>query len=125
MSVFESSQDIVIRVRGLRNQFGTHVVHEDLDLDVYRGEILGVAGLIGRPMLRLAGASDSADVDRLQAETEDRFGRLPAAGKSLFDMGRLRVLAEQAGVKTIDLVEETEADGSRWGVRVELRFPER
>lgn len=34
----------VIRVRGLKNQFGTHVVHEDLDLDVYRGEILGVVG---------------------------------------------------------------------------------
>jgi phospholipid/cholesterol/gamma-HCH transport system ATP-binding protein len=28
----------------LRNQFGRHVVHEDLDLDVYRGEILGVVG---------------------------------------------------------------------------------
>jgi phospholipid/cholesterol/gamma-HCH transport system ATP-binding protein len=28
----------------LRNQFGTHVVHDNLDLDVYRGEILGVVG---------------------------------------------------------------------------------
>ncbi|MCK0150058.1 ABC transporter ATP-binding protein [Marivita sp. S6314] len=36
--------DTVISVRGLRNQFGTHVVHQDLDLDVYRGEILGVVG---------------------------------------------------------------------------------
>lgn len=34
----------VIRVRGVRTQFGTHVVHEDLDLDVRRGEILGVVG---------------------------------------------------------------------------------
>jgi len=34
----------VIRVRGLRNQFGPHVVHDGLDLDVYRGEILGVVG---------------------------------------------------------------------------------
>jgi phospholipid/cholesterol/gamma-HCH transport system ATP-binding protein len=34
----------VIRVRGLDNRFGTQVVHEDLDLDVYRGEILGVVG---------------------------------------------------------------------------------
>ncbi|MDO9596943.1 MAG: ATP-binding cassette domain-containing protein [Azoarcus sp.] len=34
----------VIEVRGLRNQFGTQVVHEDLDLDVRRGEILGVVG---------------------------------------------------------------------------------
>jgi phospholipid/cholesterol/gamma-HCH transport system ATP-binding protein len=36
--------DTVIEVRGLRTQFGTHVVHDDLDLDVYRGEILGVVG---------------------------------------------------------------------------------
>ena len=34
----------VIRVRGLRNQFGAQVVHEGLDLDVRRGEILGVVG---------------------------------------------------------------------------------
>lgn len=34
----------VIEVRGLRNQFGTQVVHDSLDLDVRRGEILGVVG---------------------------------------------------------------------------------
>ena len=34
----------VIKVRGLRNQFGTQIVHEHLDLDVRRGEILGVVG---------------------------------------------------------------------------------
>lgn len=37
-------REVIIRVRGLKNQFGSHVVHEDLDLDVYRGEILGVVG---------------------------------------------------------------------------------
>jgi phospholipid/cholesterol/gamma-HCH transport system ATP-binding protein len=37
-------RETVIEVRGLRNQFGTHVVHDNLDLDVYRGEILGVVG---------------------------------------------------------------------------------
>ena len=36
--------DAIIKVRGLCNQFGTHVVHQDLDLDVVRGEILGVVG---------------------------------------------------------------------------------
>jgi len=34
----------VIQVRGLGNQFGSQVVHEGLDLDVRRGEILGVVG---------------------------------------------------------------------------------
>ena len=34
----------VIEVRGLRSQFGSHVIHDNLDLDVRRGEILGVVG---------------------------------------------------------------------------------
>lgn len=33
-----------IRIRGLVNRFGSNVVHQDLDLDVYTGEILGVVG---------------------------------------------------------------------------------
>lgn len=39
-----TEREIVISLRGIRNQFGTQVVHEELDLDVYRGEILGVVG---------------------------------------------------------------------------------
>ena len=38
------SEEFPIRVRGLLNQFGEQVVHQDLDLDVRRGEILGVVG---------------------------------------------------------------------------------
>lgn len=34
----------IIRIRGLLNRFGRDVVHRDLDLDVQRGEILGVVG---------------------------------------------------------------------------------
>ena len=34
----------IIQVRGLKNSFGDQVVHENLDLDVRRGEILGVVG---------------------------------------------------------------------------------
>jgi phospholipid/cholesterol/gamma-HCH transport system ATP-binding protein len=39
-----SQPEPVVRVNGLRNQFGTTVVHQGLDLDVVRGEILGVVG---------------------------------------------------------------------------------
>jgi phospholipid/cholesterol/gamma-HCH transport system ATP-binding protein len=39
--------EAVIRVRGLTNRFGTTVVHEDLDIDVMRGEVLGVVGPSG------------------------------------------------------------------------------
>ncbi|MEX1198633.1 MAG: ATP-binding cassette domain-containing protein [Pseudohongiellaceae bacterium] len=38
------NRDVVISVRGLNNRFGDHVVHQDLDLDVRRGEIIGVVG---------------------------------------------------------------------------------
>lgn len=38
------SHDPIISVRGLRTSFGTHVVHDGLDLDVRRGEIIGVVG---------------------------------------------------------------------------------
>ena len=36
--------ETVIEVRGLKNAFGEQVVHEDLDISVRRGEIIGVVG---------------------------------------------------------------------------------
>jgi phospholipid/cholesterol/gamma-HCH transport system ATP-binding protein len=38
------AREALIQVRDLVNRFGAQVVHEHLDLDVYRGEILGVVG---------------------------------------------------------------------------------
>lgn len=40
----DHSEGPVIRVCGLCNRFGDQIVHENLDLDVYRGEIIGVVG---------------------------------------------------------------------------------
>ncbi|HEX4293055.1 MAG TPA: ABC transporter ATP-binding protein [Rhizomicrobium sp.] len=37
-------KEVVIRVRGLVNGFGNQLLHDHLDLDVYRGEVLGVVG---------------------------------------------------------------------------------
>jgi len=36
--------DIVIRVRDLVNQFGSQVIHDGVDLDVRRGEVIGIVG---------------------------------------------------------------------------------
>ena len=36
--------ETIIRVRNLVTRFGTHTVHDGLDLDVRRGEIIGVVG---------------------------------------------------------------------------------
>jgi len=39
-----TSDEIVIRVRGLVTRFGAQTVHDGLDLDVRRGEVMGVVG---------------------------------------------------------------------------------
>ena len=38
------TREAIIEVRDLSNRFGSQVVHEHLDFDLYRGEILGVVG---------------------------------------------------------------------------------
>jgi phospholipid/cholesterol/gamma-HCH transport system ATP-binding protein len=41
------AREAVIEVRGVVNRFGTTTVHDGVDLDVYRGEVLGVVGASG------------------------------------------------------------------------------
>jgi len=78
----------VISVRGLKTQFGDQVVHKDLDLDVVRGEILGVVGPSGcgksvlmRQIVGLdevqAGRIDilGENVSALSPELRDAFGK--------------------------------------------------
>jgi len=78
-------QELVVCVRGLRNAFGEQVVHEDLDLDVRRGEILGVVGGSGsgksvlmRSILGLrrpqAGTVDVLGTDALSQDRRVRLG---------------------------------------------------
>ena len=42
--ILPPGQKSVICIRGLRNAFGEQVIHDQLDLDVKKGEILGVVG---------------------------------------------------------------------------------
>ena len=44
MAAADEKREPIIRIRGLRNQFGTQVVHDNLDMDVYPGEIIGLVG---------------------------------------------------------------------------------
>ena len=37
-------RDVVLRLRGVRTQFGDHVIHDKLDFDQFRGEIVGLVG---------------------------------------------------------------------------------
>jgi transcription-repair coupling factor (superfamily II helicase) len=52
---------------------------------------------------RLSVARDAAEVDRLQTDMEDRWGHPPPAGRNLFDLARLRLSAERAGVTSVDV----------------------
>jgi phospholipid/cholesterol/gamma-HCH transport system ATP-binding protein len=42
-----NSREVVISVRGLKVGFGDHLVMDGLDLDLYRGEVLGFVGASG------------------------------------------------------------------------------
>jgi len=37
-------RDVVLKLRDVRTQFGDSVIHDKLDFDVYRGEIMGLVG---------------------------------------------------------------------------------
>ncbi len=66
-------REAVIRIRGLRNQFGSHVVHDGLDLDVRRGEVLGVVG--GSGMGKSVLLRTIVGLNRPAAGTIEVFGR--------------------------------------------------
>ena len=54
-----TDSDPIIAVRGLRNQFGDAIIHDDLDLDVRRGEILVAAHAVapaGKEYVNATGA---------------------------------------------------------------------
>ncbi|MBS0517479.1 MAG: ATP-binding cassette domain-containing protein [Proteobacteria bacterium] len=37
-------RDIVVKLRDVRTQFGDHVIHDKLDFDLFRGEVVGLVG---------------------------------------------------------------------------------
>jgi len=37
-------REVVLKLRGIRTQFGSQVVHNHLDFDVFRGEVVGLVG---------------------------------------------------------------------------------
>ncbi|MCV6585577.1 MAG: ABC transporter ATP-binding protein [Marinibacterium sp.] len=79
-----AQRETLIEVRGLVNRFGPQVVHDGLDLDVYRGEVLGVVGGSGtgksvllRTIVGLnqpaAGSIKVMGTDMLSAKRADRL----------------------------------------------------
>ena len=56
-----NGQERVIEARGICNRFGRQSVHENLDLDLYRGEILAVVSGSGSGSRCCCVASSACD----------------------------------------------------------------
>jgi phospholipid/cholesterol/gamma-HCH transport system ATP-binding protein len=68
----------IIEVRGLRNSFGEAVIHDGLDLDVRRGEILGVVGGSGTGksvLMRSIIGLQTPDAGEVHVFGEETIGR--------------------------------------------------
>ena len=72
----DAGDDVAIRVRGLVTRFGAQTVHDGLDLDVRRGEILGVVGPSGTGKSVLL--REIVGLDHPQAGTIEVFGSVLA-----------------------------------------------
>jgi phospholipid/cholesterol/gamma-HCH transport system ATP-binding protein len=79
------ADDIVIRVRGLVTRFGVQTVHDGIDLDVRRGEVLGVVGG--------SGSGKSVLLRSVIGLKRPEAGRVEVLGQ---DIGRLEEPARRA-----------------------------
>ena len=73
-----SEREVIIAVRDLRNQFGPQVIHDHLDLDIYRGEVLGIVGG--------SGTGTSVLLRSILGINKPRSGRIEIFGKARSDM---------------------------------------
>ena len=81
----------VIRVSGLHNQFGSTVVHHDLDLNVRRGEILAIVGG--------SGSGKSVLMRSILGLLRPSGGSIEVFGQKLDDASEAQhIMARRAGV---------------------------
>ena len=82
----DGRNDVVIRVRGLQNSFGEQIIHKDLDLDVKRGEILGVVGGSGTGksvLMRSIIGLQTPDAGEVEVLGENMIGRDDVEAKNI------------------------------------------
>ena len=81
-----SGSEPIITVCGLRNSFGDEVVHENLDLEVRRGEILGVVGGSGTGksvLMRSIIGLQTSDEGHIEVLGENMVGRNEDEAKNI------------------------------------------
>jgi phospholipid/cholesterol/gamma-HCH transport system ATP-binding protein len=88
----QKEKEAIIKVRGLVNAFGDKVVHDHVDLDLYRGEVLGVVGG--------SGAGKSVLLRTIIGLNKPREGTIEVFGKKT-------AFAESARMRPLEM---------RWGV---------
>jgi phospholipid/cholesterol/gamma-HCH transport system ATP-binding protein len=86
------SREVVIKVQGLVNAFGDKVIHDHIDLEVYRGEVLGVVGG--------SGAGKSVLLRTIIGLNKPKEGSVEVFGKktAFAESGRMRALEMRWGV---------------------------
>ncbi len=80
------AQEPIIKIRGLRNSFGEQLVHEGLNLDVRRGEILGVVGGSGTGksvLMRSVIGLQTPDDGQVEVLGENMLGRNDDEAKNI------------------------------------------
>ena len=83
----DKTDDIVIRVRGLVTRFGTQTIHDGIDLDVRRGEVMGVVGGSGSGksvMLRTVIGLKRPEAGRIEVFGQD-IAQLDEAARRALD----------------------------------------
>ena len=86
------TKDAIIKVRGLVTGFGAKIIHDHVDLDVYRGEVLGVVGG--------SGAGKSVLLRTIIGLNKPREGSVEIFGKptAFAESSRMRALEVRWGV---------------------------
>ena len=92
MAGTEKKKEVVIEVKGLVNAFGDKVIHDHIDLQVYRGEVLGVVGG--------SGAGKSVLLRTIIGLNKAREGTITVFGKetAYAESNRMRALEMRWGV---------------------------
>jgi phospholipid/cholesterol/gamma-HCH transport system ATP-binding protein len=119
MAEAPAKRDVVIKVRGLVNAFGDKIIHDHIDLDVYRGEVLGVVGGSGagksvllRSIIGLIhpreGSVDVLGVETIGGAEEPSMRRVEMRWGVLFQEGALFSSQTAAENITVPLREYTE-----------------
>ncbi|NEN76354.1 ABC transporter ATP-binding protein [Pelistega sp. NLN82] len=87
-----SNKELVIKVRNLDNAFNGFYVHQGLDLDVYKGDILGVVGG--------SGTGKSVLLRTIVGLRKPTAGNIEVLGKSMLDLSgeERQALGRQLGV---------------------------